>query len=74
VTDEAGKQIIVVRVVATYVHSVFIPLLDGYLNGIDGDTTDGGLKVSSGEEMRVENDAIVVLPGNVIPTSPETCS
>lgn len=73
-TDTAGKTIVVVRVQATYVHSVFIPLLDGFLNGIDGDTTDGGLRVGSSEEMRVENDEIVGAPLGLIPTSPETCS
>lgn len=73
-TDTAGKTIIVVEVEATYVHSVFIPLLDGFLNGIDGDTSDGGLRVGSAEEMRVENEEIVGSPAGLIPITPETCS
>jgi len=58
-TNTPPKDIVLVRVEASYVHSIFIPLLDGFLNGIDGDLTDGGLRVGSSEEMRVENDEIV---------------
>ncbi len=73
-TDTAGKTIILVRVDAAYVHRLFIPLLDGLLNGLDGDTTDGGLRVGASEEMRVENDEIVGSPLGLIPVSPGTCS
>ncbi len=73
-TDTAGKRIILVRVDAAYVHRLFIPLLDGLLNGLDGDATDGGLRVRASEEMRVENDEIVGSPPGLIPVSPETCS
>jgi Flp pilus assembly protein TadG len=58
-TDTAGKDIIVVQVEASYVHALFIPLLSGILTGLDGDSSDGGMRIGSSEEMRVENDEIV---------------
>lgn len=75
-TDTASKDIIVVRVEASYIHPLFIPLLSGLLTGLDGDSGDGGLRVGSSEEMRVENDEIVPpYTGGVtsVPLDPSGC-
>lgn len=68
-TDASGKLIVVVRVEASYVHPLFIPLVAAILDGLDGNTSDGGLRVGASEEMRVENDEIVPpYTGGLAPT------
>jgi Flp pilus assembly protein TadG len=43
-----------VRVTAVYRHSLFVPLVSNILDGSDG-ATDGALRATVTEEMRVEN-------------------
>lgn len=57
----SGQYTVFVKVQATYRHPLFIPLLSGLLDGIDG-VPDGGLQVSASEEMRVENDQLLAAP------------
>jgi Flp pilus assembly protein TadG len=53
-TDATGAQAVKVKVVAQYLHPIFIPILDGILDGLDG-ANDGGLRIGTAEEMTVEN-------------------
>lgn len=53
-TDPRGDPAIRVRVTVQYRHPLFIPLVTGILDGIDG-VTDNALLASAVEEMRVEN-------------------
>jgi len=71
-TDASGNLIVVVRVDASYVHPVFVPLLGPILIGIDGNSGDGGLRVGASQEMRVENDQIVLPYGGGLTATP-TC-
>lgn len=63
--DEAavasGEYTVFVRVDGGYMHPLFIPLLSGLLDGIDG-TSDGALRIGTSEEMRVENETLLVSP------------
>ena len=52
--DATGTPAVKVKVVGQYLHPIFIPLLDGILDGLDG-TNDGGLRIGTAEEMTVEN-------------------
>jgi Flp pilus assembly protein TadG len=52
--DATGTPAVKVKVTGQYLHPIFIPLLDGILDGLDG-TNDGGLRIGSAEEMTVEN-------------------
>ena len=52
--DGPGVTAIKVKVTGQYLHPIFIPLLDGILDGLDG-TNDGGLRIGTAEEMTVEN-------------------
>jgi Flp pilus assembly protein TadG len=61
-TDAAGKWAVKVKVEAYYSHPLFIPLVGAILDGIDG-TSDGGFRVGSSEELRVENDELLANPG-----------
>jgi Flp pilus assembly protein TadG len=54
----SGEYTIFVKVEGGYRHLIFIPLLGGLLDGIDG-VSDGGLQIGTAEEMRVENDTLV---------------
>lgn len=56
-TDTTGAPGVKVKVDVVYRHRIFIPLLDGILDGIDG-FSDGGLRIGSSEELRVENDIL----------------
>lgn len=58
-TDAAGKPFVQVKVDVSYVHPLFVPLIAPILSGLDGNPTDGGLRIGASEEMRVENDEIV---------------
>jgi Flp pilus assembly protein TadG len=53
-TDATGATAVKVKVIGQYLHPIFIPLLDGILDGLDG-TNDGGLRIGTAEEMTVEN-------------------
>lgn len=53
-TVTAPSYSIKVRVTAVYKHPLFVPLVNLIVDAIDG-TTDGKLKASATEEMRVEN-------------------
>jgi len=57
-TDTASKNVVFVKVEAQYRHELFIPLVAGILDGIDG-TPNDGLRVGASEEMRVENDEML---------------
>jgi len=57
----SGEYTVFVKVEGGYRHQIFIPLLDGLLDGIDG-VPDDGLRVGAAEEMRVENDTLVSSP------------
>lgn len=57
----AGEFTVFVKVDGGYKHPLFIPLLSGLLDGIDG-VTDGGLRVGTSEEMRVENQVLLASP------------
>lgn len=54
-----------VKVQVVYRHPIFLPLLDGLLDGIDG-VSDDGLRIGASEELRVEND---VLTTTTVPTT-----
>lgn len=60
-TDAAGKFAVKVKVEAYYRHPLFIPLVGAVLDRIDG-SADGGFRVGSSEEMRVENDELEADP------------
>lgn len=53
-TDPRGDRTIRVRVTVQYRHPLFIPLISGVLDGVDG-VTDNALLATAVEEMRVEN-------------------
>lgn len=57
----SGEYTVFVKVEAGYRHPIFIPLLGGLLDGIDG-VPDDGLQIGAAEEMRVENDTLVSSP------------
>lgn len=57
----SSEYTVFVKVEAGYRHPIFIPLLGGLLDGIDG-VPDGGLRIGAAEEMRVENDTLVSSP------------
>lgn len=57
----SGEYTVFVKVEAGYRHPLFIPLLGGLLDGIDG-VPDDGLRIGAAEEMRVENDTLGSLP------------
>ena len=56
-TDTTAAPGVKVKVEVVYRHPIFVPLLDGLLDGIDG-TPDGGLRIGAAEELRVENDVL----------------
>ena len=66
-TDTAGKTAVRVTVEAHYSHRLFIPIIAQILDGMDG-ATDGGLRVGSTEEMRVENDELPAAYGGLAQT------
>ena len=70
-TDPAGDLAVIVRVDASYVHPLFIPLVSSILDGLDGNSSDGGLRIGANEEMRVENDKIFAYGGDL--SSTPTC-
>lgn len=57
----SGEYTVFVKVEAVYKHPLFIPLLSGLLDGID-DVSDGGLRIGTSEEMRVENEVLLLPP------------
>jgi Flp pilus assembly protein TadG len=57
----AGEFVVFVEVEAGYRHPIIIPLLGAILDGIDGES-DGGLRIATAEEMRVENETLVTAP------------
>lgn len=60
-TDVGGDNAVFVRVDVVYRHPMFIPIIGGILDGIDG-TPNDGFRVGGSEELRVDNAAIDVLP------------
>ena len=56
-TDATTAPSVKVKVQVVYRHPIFLPLLDGLLDGIDG-VSDGGLRIGASEELRVENDVL----------------
>lgn len=56
-----GEFTVFIKVQAVYRHPIFIPLLGALLDGIDG-VSDGGLRIATAEEMRVENQTLLVSP------------
>jgi len=65
----SGGSSVFVKVQAGYRHPLFIPLLSGLLDGIDG-VIDGGLRIGASEEMRVENDLLPSSPGVAVCANP----
>lgn len=57
----SGEYTVFVKVETVYRHPLFIPLLSGLLDGIDT-VSDGGLRIGTAEEMRVENEVLLALP------------
>jgi Flp pilus assembly protein TadG len=57
----AGEYVVFVKVEAGYRHPVLVPILGAILDGIDG-VSDGGLRVATAEEMRVENQVLLASP------------
>jgi len=53
-TDPKGDPSVRVRVTVQYRHPLFIPLITGILDGVDG-VADNALLATAVEEMRVEN-------------------
>lgn len=60
-TDVSGAPAVFVRVDVVYRHPMFIPIIGGILDGIDG-TPNDGFRVGGSEELRVDNDALDALP------------
>ncbi len=56
-----GSYAVSVRLDVVYRHPLFIPLVGNILDGLDG-TTDGTLRISSSEELRVDNLPILADP------------
>ena len=52
--DPKGDHAVRVRITVQYRHPLFIPLITGILDGVDG-VTDNALLATTVEEMRVEN-------------------
>ena len=52
--DPRGDPSVRVRVTVQYRHPLFMPVINGILDGVDG-TSDNALLASAVEEMRVEN-------------------
>jgi hypothetical protein len=48
---------VTVKVVAAYKFPLWIPLVGNVIDGVDG-VSDGKIRMSAQEEMRVENDAL----------------
>lgn len=61
----AGEYVVFVKVAAGYRHPMIIPVLGAILDGIDG-VSDGGLRIATGEEMRVENETLLTAPSPAI--------
>ena len=61
VMDVDNKPAVFVRVDVVYRHPMFIPIIGGILDGIDG-TPNDGFRVGGSEELRVDNDALDALP------------
>ena len=61
----AGEFVVFVKVEAGYRHPMIIPLLGNILDGIDG-VSDGGLRIASAEEMRVENEILLTAPAPAV--------
>ena len=57
-----GEFTVFIKVQAVYRHPIFIPLLGALLDGIDA-VSDGGLRIATAEEMRVENQTLLSSPG-----------
>lgn len=57
----AGEFAVFVKVEAGYRHPSIVPLLGAIIDGIDG-VSDGGLRIATGEEMRVENAVLLASP------------
>jgi Flp pilus assembly protein TadG len=53
-TDVSGAPAVFVRVDVVYRHPMFIPIIGGILDGIDG-TPNDGFRVGGSEELRVDN-------------------
>ena len=60
--DESGSWSVRVRVDVVYRHPLFVPLISGILDLIDG-TADNAFRLSASEEMRVENPPQPSTPG-----------
>jgi Flp pilus assembly protein TadG len=63
-TDASGATGVVVRVDARYRHALWLPLVSGILDGIDG-SADGSLGVDASEQMWVEGASSPSLSGTV---------
>jgi Flp pilus assembly protein TadG len=56
-TNGDGMYHVTVKVVAAYKFPLWIPLVGNVIDGVDG-VSDGKIRMSAQEEMRVENDAL----------------
>ncbi len=54
--DPAGLSAVLVKVIVTYRHPLFLPLITQIIDGIDGHV-DNALWVSTSSEFTVQNDA-----------------
>jgi Flp pilus assembly protein TadG len=61
----AGEFVVFVKVEAGYRHPMIVPVLGNILDGIDG-VSDGGLRIASAEEMRVENEILLTAPAPAV--------
>ena len=55
--DGDGSYYVTIKVKADYKFPLYVPLVSFFLDGLDG-TSDGKLRMSAQEEMRVENDPL----------------
>lgn len=56
---ESGEYSLIARVEATYDNPLYVPLISAFLDGADGDPSDGVLSLQASEQMRVENPALL---------------
>jgi Flp pilus assembly protein TadG len=60
--DPLGATTVRVTVAIQYRHPLFLPIISGLLDGLDG-TTDAALRVGTSEAIRVENDSTATITG-----------
>ena len=66
---DSGGYFLVAQVQATYANPLYVPLISYFLDSSDG-TTDGTMKLSASEQMRIENPPLTPVES---PATVHTC-